>query len=92
MSETLFPRRDVWGEEIPNPQALGAAGLTAIYMTRISNDPVNRAMLDLGIAPAKVEKKIRNVELTEQEYDDFARLSGRMAKMRLDTIVKSADW
>jgi hypothetical protein len=64
MSETLMPRRDEWGEEIPNAQALGAAGLTAIYMTKISNDPVNRAMLELGIAPAKVEKKIRNQELT----------------------------
>jgi hypothetical protein len=48
-------------------------------MQRISNDPVDRAMLDLGIAPAKVERKIRNVELTEQEYDDFARISGRLA-------------
>jgi hypothetical protein len=62
------------------------------FMQRISNDPVDRAMLDLGIAPAKVERKIRNVELTEQEYDDFARLSGRFAKMRLDMIVKFADW
>jgi hypothetical protein len=57
-------------------------------MQGISRDPVNRAMLDLGIAPAKVERKIRNIELTDQEYDDFARIAGRLAKMRL----RSPDW
>jgi hypothetical protein len=49
-------------------------------------------MVQLGIAPAQVERKIRNVELTDQQYDDFARIAGRMTKMRLDTIVRSPDW
>lgn len=92
MSQTLQPRINVWGEEIPSPQALGAAGMTAIYEKAINTDPVRQAMLDLGIAPAPVERKIRNVELTPQEYTDFARVSGRLAKMRLDAIVKSPDW
>jgi hypothetical protein len=92
ISETLLPRRDIWGEEIPNPEAFGHAGFTAIYMKKVNTDPVNQAMLDLGIAPALVERKIRNVDLTDEEYDDFARLAGRMAKQRLDVIVKSPDW
>jgi hypothetical protein len=45
-----------------------------------------------GIAPAQVERKVRNVEFTDQQYDDFARIAGRMTKMRLDTIVRSPDW
>ncbi len=92
LSETLFPRRDIWGDEMQNPEALGARGLTAIWERQVSSDPVNRAMLDLGIAPAKVERKIRNVDLTDQQYDDYARIAGRMAKIRLDTIVKSPDY
>jgi hypothetical protein len=91
-NDPLFPRRDVWGEAIPNPEAVGMKGLTAIYETKLSSDPVNMAMLNLGIAPAQVERKIRNVELTDQQFDDFARIAGRMSKMRLDTIVRSPDW
>lgn len=89
LSETLFPRRDIWGEPMPNRDAVGAKGLTAIYESQMSHDPVNQAMLNLGIAPAPVERKIRNVELTDQQYDDYSRIAGRATKMRLDAIVNS---
>ena len=49
-------------------------------------------MLDLGVHPAAVERKIRGVDLTDQQYDDHSRIAGRMTKMRLDTIVRSPDW
>jgi hypothetical protein len=71
---------------------LGAAGVTAIYMTKIKPRSGQPGDVDLGIAPAKVERKLRNQELTDQEYDDFARIAGRPAKVRLDTIVRSPDW
>lgn len=92
MSESLFPRRDIWGEPMASRDALGMAGVTAIYAQQVSKDPVNLALLDLGISPAQPERKIRNVDLTEQQYDDFARLSGRMTKQRLDVIVRSPDF
>jgi hypothetical protein len=92
LSEELLPRRDIWGEAMPNKAALGAAGVTAIYEQRMSHDPVNLALLDLGIAPAQVTRKIRNVQLTDQQFDDFTRIAGRMTKMRLDAIVNSADF
>jgi hypothetical protein len=92
MSESLLPRRDIWGEEMPNRDALLAAGVTAIYETRMSRDPVNLALLDLGVFPALPERKIRNVQLDDQQYDDFSRISGRMTKMRLDAIVNSPDF
>jgi len=92
LSETLLPRRDIWGEEMPSYEALGHAGVTAIYETRVNRDPVNQAMLQLGIYPAQPIRKIRNVDLTDQQYDDYSRISGRMTKMRLDAIVKSPDW
>ena len=92
LSESLLPRRDIWGEPMANRDALIAAGVTAIYETRMSRDPVNLALLDLGIAPAQVTRKIRNVQLTDDQYDDFQRIAGRMAKMRLDAIVNSPDY
>src|SRR5208337_2273069 len=91
-STDLFPKRDGWGEPIPNKEALIAKGVTAIYEASALQDPVNKAMLNLGMGISKVDRKIRNVELTDQQYDDFARISGRLAKQRLDAIVRSPDW
>ena len=90
--DELLPKRDIWGEPMPSPDALVAAGLTAIYAKQMSTDPVNLAMIELGIGPAPVGRKIRNVELTDQMYDDFSRTAGRMTKQRLDAIVRSPDW
>lgn len=92
LSEELLPRRDIWGEPLPNRSALGGAGVTAIYEQRMSHDPVNTELLKLGMAPARVERKIRNVQLTDQEYDDFQRISGRLTKQALDRVVNSPQW
>ena len=91
-SETLLPRRDIWGNPLPNHDALFAAGVTAIYETEMSRDPVNMALAQMGIGIAPVQRTIRNVKLDDQQYDDFARLAGKMAKQRLDVIVRSPDW
>jgi hypothetical protein len=92
LSEALFPRRDIWGEPMPSGDALLGAGVTAVYTRRMSTDPVNLAMVQLGIGPAPVKQSIRNVKLTDQQYDDFARIAGRLVKMRLDAIVRSPDY
>ena len=87
-SERLFPMRDIWGEPMPNHE-LVVPGITAIYESRINNDPVNQRMVALGMGPALPERKIRGVELTEGQYDDYSRIAGRLAKVRLDQIVPS---
>jgi hypothetical protein len=92
MSMRLLPKRDRWGEPIVNPTALGGAALTAIHERAVNTDPVNQAMDDLGIRLGVPERKIRNIDLTDEEYDDYSRLAGRMTKMRLDQIVRSPDW
>lgn len=84
---SLFPRRDIWGEPIPNEGALGPDLLSPILQRAASNDPVKRMLVDLPYSPAQPDRKIRGVELTPQQYDDYSRISGRMAKMELDAIV-----
>jgi hypothetical protein len=91
-SQELLPRRNIWGDEIPNLPALGGRAISALYEKQVNSDPVNQAMVDLGVHPAMPERKIRNIELTDQQYDDFTRIAGRMAKQRLDIIVRSPDW
>ena len=92
LSETLLPRRDIWGEPMPNRKTLGPEGMLAIWETQVSKDPVNLAMLNLGVYPATLRRSIRNVDLTDEQYDEYAKIAGRTTKMRLDTIVKSPDY
>jgi hypothetical protein len=89
LSEQLLPRIDVWGEPMPNKTALLTSGLTAIWEQRVNNDPVNKAMLALGMHQAMPERTIRNVRLTDQEYNDWATMKGRLTKLALDRIVRS---
>jgi len=91
-SETLFPLRDWRGEPIPSREALGIDGLSAIYEEKARNDPTEQAMLRLGFYPSLAPKKIRGVELTEQQYDDYSRISGRMAGMQIDRIVSDPNF
>lgn len=83
VSETLQPRRDVWGEPVPT------RGWAGTYYTHIANDPVDKVLYPLGVYPSLPERKIRGVELTEQQYDDYSRVAGRLAKMRLNMLVAS---
>lgn len=91
-SETLFPRRDIWGEPIPNKDVLGVPGLSAVYETNISTDPVNQAFLKLsqaGYAPAQPERQINGVRLSDEQYDDYCRIAGQSSKIALDEMEKS---
>jgi hypothetical protein len=89
LSQSVLARRDRWGEPIENQGALGIDGLSAIYESRVTHDPVNQEPFRLGIAPAPLEQKIRGVQLTPDQFDDFQRIGGRFAKGNLDTIVKT---
>ena len=89
LSQTLLPRIDVWGQPVPSREALGVDGLSAIYTSRVNNDPTVLALARLGVWPAMPERKIRGVELTDQQYQAYAGVAGKMAKQRLDALVST---
>lgn len=94
VSQELPVRRDLWGEPIKNPTPLylGGAVPSAIHVFQPSTDPVDIEMDRVGVKKAQVDDKIRNVELTDQQYDDFQRIAGRLTKMQLDAMVRSPKW
>ena len=51
-----------------------------------------RELGDLGIWPSKLSKKIKGVDLSEQEYDDYQRTAGRFMRIRLSSIVNTPGW
>ncbi len=89
LSEQLFPRVSIWGQPMPSYDALVHGGVTAIYEARMNRDPVNLALLRLGVGVASVRPTINGVRLTDQQYNDYATIVGRMRKQRLDALVGS---
>jgi hypothetical protein len=89
LSQALLPRIDVWGQPVPSREALGVDGLSAIYYTRVNNDPTVQALVRLGVWPAMPERRIRGVELSDEVYHEFAGIAGKAAKMRLDALVST---
>jgi len=77
VSEGLFPRRDMFGEPIP----------TAGPLPSYANDPVVKAMDAIHLSVGRLARKIRGVPLTDQQYHDYARVAGKMAKMALNRLV-----
>jgi hypothetical protein len=92
VSESLLPRVDLWGNDVPSSTALGGAGLTAIYTKAMSNDPVNIALNQAGVSIASPRQFIAGVQLDEKQYHEFATAAGRMTYQRLREWVLSPDW
>lgn len=82
VSPTLEPRRDRFGEPIRS-----TTGLPQFTEGRYADDRTVKAMEELHLGIGQLSRKIRGVELTEPQYDDYARISGRFAKQRLDLIT-----
>ena len=80
-SQQLFPRYDVWGQPAQNQ------GWAGTYYTHIQNDPTEKALYALGVYPPMPKRDIRGVKLTDQQFDEYSRIGGRIAKQRLDAMV-----
>lgn len=89
LREDLLPKRDVWGEPIISGGSLGPDFVSPVYLSKMNNDPVNQALVRLRISPSAPDRKITGVELSDQQYDDYSKIGGRLMKMRLNAVVAS---
>ena len=72
----------VWGEP------LGGSGTPASWR----NDPVNQEIDRLGFTPNFPMDSIRGVKLTDDQYQQYVQMSGRLAHMRLGELVQAPSW
>ncbi len=87
-SQSLPVRRDIWGA--PLPQNMPAYG--TVYSAKVQTDPLNRAFMDGGYWPGYPKKTIRGVKLTEQQFDEYSMVSGRLLRQNLTPAVMSSQW
>jgi len=86
MRQGLMPRRDVWGELIPQ------ADVGPVQVSQETTDPVRLEVMRLGMTMSPADHKINNVELTPEQYDQYVRESGRLAKMNLDDLIEKPSY
>jgi hypothetical protein len=91
-SEKLFHRRDAFGEPIKREGALGPDLLSPIYQSAAKNDSTIAEMLRLRVHPGRLQRTIRNTELTGAEFDTYSRVAGQTMKTALDTLVALPQW
>jgi len=87
LSKELFPRRDIWGNPIALGGGLGPDLLSPVYQSRINDDPIAQELLSLEIWPSKLDRHIRGVELTPEQYDRYQIYAGRLARRNLELMI-----
>lgn len=80
-SETLQPRYDVWGVQVPN------RGWAVTPTQPLSQDPVDRHLLALRLYPSVPRREITGVKLTDQQYADYCRMSGQLAHRLVSRLI-----
>ncbi|KKL12179.1 hypothetical protein LCGC14_2538370, partial [marine sediment metagenome] len=91
-SETLPPRRNIWGEIIVLGGGIGPDIMSPIYTKKVKVDPVSDEILRLGVRQQMPSRQIGGVELTPQEYEEYSRLAGQSALKELTKLMKRSDY
>ncbi len=76
LSDTLPPRRNLWGEPIYLQGGLGPDLISPIYTSTMKLDPVSQELVRLELPVGMPGKNIEGVPLTSEEYDAYVVLQG----------------
>lgn len=82
LSQRLPAKIDIFGQPVPNKEYWG------VYAKEVSNDPVYQAFKNSKYFPGRVEKKILDYTLTEEEYEDYSRKIGVAAHIAWTRTVQ----
>ena len=99
LRDDLYSRRDLWGN-IVERAGEGKTGIAMRYLfgtgiSPVSNDPVDKEMVRLGVRIGPPTNKIKipgikePVELTPSEYEQYQILAGKRAKELIRHIAKA---
>lgn len=92
LSDDLMPRRNIWGDEIVNEGGVGPNIVSPLWKSTAQDDPVNKAMLEIGSPASNTPKKVEGRELPPEQYDRYAELAGKTAHSRLTDLVTGPGW
>ena len=89
LSSDLPPRRNIFGEAIYLEGSLGPDWVSPLWTKTPKNNPVAQELIRLEASISMPEREIRGAELTPQQYDEFAELSGRIATNAARSVIST---
>lgn len=92
LSQGLLPRRDIWGEPIVRQGGVGPDIASPVYTSRLKDDPVSQELLSIQVTPSQLRDTIENVKLTPEQYDEYQRVAGRLARVAVSNLVLQPGW
>ncbi len=87
-SKKLLPQRNVWGEEVVREGGLGPDILSPFPSSTRRNDPVTQEAIDAGAVISKPQRG----EMSDENYNEFIRISGQMMKQAMAGRIADPDW
>tara|TARA_R110000823_G_C15945236_1_gene500869 strand:+ start:885 stop:4580 length:3696 start_codon:yes stop_codon:yes gene_type:complete len=87
LSDDLTPKYDVFGRTISRDEKVGGVMMSPIKVSPESVDPAFAEMQALEVFPTTVPEKIDNIELTPDEYAQYARLSGELLRQSIQRFM-----
>jgi endonuclease YncB( thermonuclease family) len=96
LSESLYPRRDVFGRAMKQQEALGPDLVSPLYAGTDRMDPTLRSLIDIGATVTAPQRRYKaggkSIEWTPAQYDRLQQIAGGIAKPELDALVASPRW
>ncbi|KQS04529.1 hypothetical protein ASG11_09930 [Sphingomonas sp. Leaf357] len=88
LSDSLRPRRDVFGRPVEAGGGLGPDIVSPIWTSQAKNDPVVAALLDSGAKMSPPGK----AKMTDEDYDRFQERAGAEVHRKLAELVRTPEW
>ncbi len=87
LSGELFAKRDIWGQAIERDLAGVSAMVSPVYIAEGKGTKADQEVVRLGVRIGKPSRKVRDQELTPEQYDKLVIEAGAEAKKRVDKFV-----
>ena len=84
-------RYDILGQERVNP-AYGVMGSVGIASREATQTPLQRQLSAVNFAYTAPERKIRGVELSETDYENYSKRSGELVNKYLESVITSPSY
>jgi hypothetical protein len=88
LSKTLLPRRDIWGNPIKRPRSeILRHFLLQLQVSQDKASEIDKELIRLKIYIDLPRRKIGDIKLTSEEYDDYIVLTGSYLQKYLEELM-----
>jgi hypothetical protein len=96
LSQSVMPRRDMWGEAITRGDSVGPDFVSPLYATNVTNDPLRAEVARLRVPVSQPQRDVmvagERVPLDAAQFDEYQRLAGTGASQALHDAIRSPQW